>query len=583
MPDQTKYLAITISGAVSLGSYEAGATYEILDAIRQHNENPETIETGDYIRIDVLTGASAGGMTAAILAQKLLFAKDAFVGPDGRSSPYDNPLYNTWVLRISLAGLLNLVDKPVPQGDPATLSLLSSNLIEQISKDTLAQKDATGQIPLDGGAHNAIDPERGIRLGLALTNLNGVNYQYTMFGGDQFRYTDFSDQMLRLLPVTDRSFAVWEEISEAAVACGAFPFAFRAKELPRLQADYLPSDTLVNFPADPYTFTYTDGGVLQNQPLGMAKNLVDENDRHLENDRRFYLFVSPSPMEGRQDLTLHQKNADLIKVAKRLADVYMTQSTFRDWIKAQEINTQIEILDLRAKGLALALLAGEIDAGTLAVASQQVLTLLYLTDPGVETQEQAELRLAHQYAEEIVLLAVPDNPDAPDGSVAVKVNAFLHAILALEKTADLGERDRMQIYGIVTGDGNLAGAGVFAFVGFFDQAFRDHDYDWGRTVAQKLLANPDFNKLPGLGELGQLGPIRYTPAPIRPIDASLTGLKLKDIPDGDVKTLKDGLTERINQILKDVLPNPLERYPAQLGADLLLKGLLDWEFSGSKQ
>jgi hypothetical protein len=29
-----KYLAI--AGAVSLGSYEAGATYEILDAIRQH-------------------------------------------------------------------------------------------------------------------------------------------------------------------------------------------------------------------------------------------------------------------------------------------------------------------------------------------------------------------------------------------------------------------------------------------------------------------------------------------------------------------------------------------------------------------
>ncbi|MGD0494395.1 MAG: patatin-like phospholipase family protein, partial [Steroidobacteraceae bacterium] len=87
----TKYLAITIAGAVSLGSYEAGATYEILDAIRQHNEHPDTIKNDDYIRIDVLTGASAGGMTAAILAQKLLFQKDTFVGPNGKSSPYDNP------------------------------------------------------------------------------------------------------------------------------------------------------------------------------------------------------------------------------------------------------------------------------------------------------------------------------------------------------------------------------------------------------------------------------------------------------------------------------------------------------------
>src|ERR1700761_9154801 len=145
-----KYLALTIAGAVSLGSYEAGATYEILDSIRQHNENPETVANGDFIRIDVLTGASAGGMTASILSHKLLFAKNAFVGANGGSSPYNNPLYNTWVLGIDLQGLLDAGDKPLPDGDPATLSLLSSNLIEKISQTTLAQTDATGQIPLNG-------------------------------------------------------------------------------------------------------------------------------------------------------------------------------------------------------------------------------------------------------------------------------------------------------------------------------------------------------------------------------------------------------------------------------------------------
>ncbi len=235
-----KYLALTIAGAVSLGSYEAGATYEILDAIRQHNEDPATIANGDFIRIDVLTGASAGGMTAAILAQKLLFAKNAFVGPNGASSPYDNPLYNTWVKGIDLQGLLDSVDKPLPDGDPALLSLLSSNLIESIAKNIIGQTDSTGRIPLDGGAHNAIDPGRGMRLGLALTNLNGVNYQYTMLGGQPFCYTEFCDAMLRLLPVNDRSFAPWQEIGEAAVASGAFPIAFRTKDLSRRAADYLP-------------------------------------------------------------------------------------------------------------------------------------------------------------------------------------------------------------------------------------------------------------------------------------------------------------------------------------------------------
>src|ERR1700760_677397 len=69
-----KRLAVTIAGAVSLGSYEAGVLYEVLDAIRQHNRNPATAES-DHITIDVLTGASAGGMTAVILAQKLMLQR----------------------------------------------------------------------------------------------------------------------------------------------------------------------------------------------------------------------------------------------------------------------------------------------------------------------------------------------------------------------------------------------------------------------------------------------------------------------------------------------------------------------------
>jgi hypothetical protein len=96
-------------------------------------------------------------------------------------------------------------------------------------------------------------------------------------------------------------------------------------------------------------------------------------------------------------------------------------------------------------------------------------------------------------------------------------------------------------------------------------------------VAKKLLANPEFEKP------GQLGPIRYTSANIRDIDVSLTGLHLKDVSKSDVSSFKDGLSTRVNQVIKDALPNPLDRYPAQLGADLVLKLLLDWEFSRDVQ
>ena len=60
------------------------------------------------------------------------------------------------------------------------------------------------------------------------------------------------------------------------MACGAFPFAFRTQSFERSKKadpnDYI-SPNLI-WKGEPRTYTYSDGGILQNQPLGMAKNLV---------------------------------------------------------------------------------------------------------------------------------------------------------------------------------------------------------------------------------------------------------------------------------------------------------------------
>ena len=94
----SKKLAITGSGTVSLGSHEARVLCDVLDAVCQPNNDPATI-ADNRIVIDVRTGASAGGMTAIVLAQKLLYSAGEFQGA------YNNPLYNLWVKRISLARL----------------------------------------------------------------------------------------------------------------------------------------------------------------------------------------------------------------------------------------------------------------------------------------------------------------------------------------------------------------------------------------------------------------------------------------------------------------------------------------------
>src|ERR1017187_1630845 len=90
-----KKLAITISGAVSLGSYEAGVLYEVIRAIGLHNQNSNTA-ADDKIYIDEIGRASAGGMTATIAAQKLLYEAQSLSGA------YTNAFYSPWVAEISI-------------------------------------------------------------------------------------------------------------------------------------------------------------------------------------------------------------------------------------------------------------------------------------------------------------------------------------------------------------------------------------------------------------------------------------------------------------------------------------------------
>ncbi len=573
---EPKRLAITIAGAVSLGSYEAGALYELLDAMRQHNTQVAAKGEGQPIYVDVLTGASAGGMTAAILAQKLLFDGPAFVDAGGNSAPWANPLYDTWVKEITLARLLETVDKPIAEGgDPALLSLLSSQRSEELARATLVDGAVNGQIP-DQGPHGAVSPDGAMQLGLALTNLTGINYGLPMLGGGAFEYTRFSDELVRGLTRSSRAAGLWQEIADGAVASGAFPVAFRTKDLAREYADYAAGEPL-GWTGGTRTFNYTDGGILQNQPLGMAKQLVDGLDGHLNQERRFYLFVSPNPMADQVDATLNEATTNMIQVLGRLLAVYMGQAMFQDWVEANAVNAQVDKLDEQAAALAGRVASGAVDAATLGAVSGELLGALY---PAAEVgcavaRELDAARLTAQYAAEV---AQAGGAEAGEALVA--------AIQVLEKSAELSERDRMEIYGVVVDPGKLAGTGIAAFVGFFDERYRHHDYEWGRLKVQELIGtlNAEANGLACTlpGKPTGLGPIVYTPVTVD-IDHSLDGLRLNGIDKDDVHTLKEGLTERVNQILTHELTNPVERYPAQWGADLALGMVLGWEFSRDVQ
>jgi len=550
-----KRLAVTIAGAVSLGSYEAGVLFEFLDAIRQHNADPAVSPT-DRVEIDVLTGASAGGMTAIILAQKLLFSGDDFEGP------YDNPLYNTWVKRISLEGLQQTSDDEL-----ALHSLFSSNLIEAISEEALMARYA-GPLP-PPKRHGAVGNR--IRVGVAMTNLNGIGYGYDLCPSGRFVYLNYGDQRTRLvdaaIPACDTA-TFWEPLREAAVACGAFPIAFRAQDVLRSakgEPDDYSASNLMPWDQDPAPFTYSDGGVLQNQPLGIAKNLVDMIDQHLNQEERFYLFVSPHAKDPAANDAFHEANADYLRLIRRLLDVVMGQSGFQDWITAQGVNKRVALLDERAEGLKRAIGGGAINVSALQTTATSLLGLFFPggshIPPGAtlpESLDAAKQRIAKQYVVEMDAL----------GGGSPEALAFRDAVLAFETAAGLGARDLMTIYGVTATASQLAGAGLQAFLGFFDQRFRDHDYDVGRSHAREVLANPV------LAAPGSIGPIHYVGCDIRPIDTRLDGLQLNQVPAADLSMFKAGMKKRLNQMLHELMGRTA--FIADPVADAVLGGVLDY-------
>jgi predicted acylesterase/phospholipase RssA len=533
-----KRLAITLSGAVSLGSYEAGVLYEVLYAIGQHNQNPQTTED-EKIYIDVLTGASAGGMSVALAASKLLY--DA----DDLSDPYQNALYKAWVVDIDVDALLAF-----QKDEPSDCSIFSSDLIDNLTKCYLSARYENGVIPPQN-THPAIGPDKSLRLGLALSNLNGIDYGRKTLDGGEFIYSRFQDEFCRTLTLSDDNETAWQPVQQAAVACGAFPFAFRPHDVQRTRSEFANPDLVTdNLGPDPLTFTYTDGGVFQNEPLGLAKNFVDEIDNHLNSDTRAYLFVCPDPKMSRADRKFDAAAGNFRTMFSTLALAILCESRFQDWIRAEEVNKQVELFNARANQVHALLKNGRLTAQPVQAVTSLLLQQLVPADADrLRAQAQLQTQFQAEYNELVNTSGV-----GQDGA-----DAWIAAILVLELAADLHEKDEMYIYTVTASSHELAGAQLMAFLGFLDQDYRQHDYDMGRSKAQQLLTS-----LIGR-EKGPLPCVRYTPQPVRPINAVLAGSKITDAPIEKRKALRDRLKNRADIILKEanlpiILREPLELF-----------------------
>ena len=303
-------------------------------------------------------------MTVAIAAQKLLFEAGELEGP------YQNILYRTWVVDVDLDKLLR------PRaGDDAMKALLSSEFVDDISRQSVMAR-YKDEAPRPRERHGAVDKQL-LRVGLALSNLTGVDYSLPLRPTGTFNYTQYVDNFVSTFDETESeqldTEAKWEPLRAAAVSCGAFPSAFRPVELNRRPADF-PFTTPPPVPLVERSSIYTDGGTSDNEPLGLAKNLVDLVDKHRDSESRFYLFVAPRALQSTVDAEFTAETTTYAPFAKRLVTAIFDQAGFQDWVTAEALNEWVAIFNDWARRMIP--VVQEADADRLAVLEASTKLLL---------------------------------------------------------------------------------------------------------------------------------------------------------------------------------------------------------------
>jgi len=357
--NKTFHLAITMAGAISAGAYTAGVMDFLLEALDNWTEMKQEAngffeqypklkgatwedfkKTAEFteleksgknlddlknratrfnsvpdheIQIEIISGASAGGMTAAIAALVFQLENKHHVKflPDVQDQETlrelneireNNRLYNSWVNLTSsdmLSVLLGDSDIKIARKPVAALN---SQFIRQVSKRAL-QIDETDNI-----LHAPYVAE-DFNLFVTLTNLEGyqkslnidrsgqraeassygdfITYNHSdlvmfSFGENKDPGTVHIDFKRENDPINDENIKL---LGDAAVATGAFPIGLEYASFSR-KAEFINDNFLINqIHSDTkelvekdknYLTTFIDGGLINNEPFELTDCLLKE-------------------------------------------------------------------------------------------------------------------------------------------------------------------------------------------------------------------------------------------------------------------------------------------------------------------
>ena len=387
-----------------------------------------------------------------------------------------------------------------------------------------------------------------LRMSFGLSNLNGVD-QALALEGDPSRFTAtwYGDRRRFRLRRPERDGLprgeseesgiesallphVWDRIREAAVASGAFPFAFPPSTVRTRGGDYGWS-SLSPFPQ---TFSFSDGGMFDNEPIGEAIRLAREADPlRRPSPERVFLLVDASLNRSSHHPSI-DPDSPLPLVVRRLFEGLRAEASSREWLKAFRRNDEVDWRDRlcdRFRGL--------VEAGDFKD-KEALIESLRRTGENVSRAGSPRDRDmgASSFAERLERTRALHG-ETLTGLSQEDAELVSHLIFLLNSTSGLEEKARLNLEVIHTDPRETAGEGLHAFAGFFEQEWREHDYRVGRRKARKLLP-----RLLNVPEYPAESAVQYEP------DRDLSHARLTDVSPTARKAFRDAVVQRTKQLTR---------------------------------
>lgn len=370
-------LGICMAGAVSAGAYTAGVVDYLIETLHRWDEKKKVVHSKKQkgepltpveelipmhdVVIEVLSGASAGGMTAAVLSYafndgtyitkrngKLI--KENYNLPEDTDTP--TKLYNCWINMVDDAGgttFKKLMDTADVVSIESLKSILNSKPIDDI---------AAGAIPatINFQPPDYISPYLSVIL--SVTNLEGipVDIRFSNIESSNptrnvlkmhsgFLHYQFKEQQVNIdYPpeiITNKS---RDHLAVAAKATGAFPFGLSNRKIvvdntffegfkKHLKENYNINVNL-DLPAGKnYVFNAVDGGAINNEPIGTTvKVLESKKELYYKEDENYTILIDPFPsVTNAQQKYVYEepKEYNLFQQAFKIFGAFKNQSAFK--------------------------------------------------------------------------------------------------------------------------------------------------------------------------------------------------------------------------------------------------------------